>query len=268
MAIQNGVTDGAWTLSVTTSATGEYTISGTLPGDYAAGDDVDIVVSATVNSVAAKAVIDKLKVIAAQPYNSLVLGSDYLQVDAVEYDSATPPTPADIAAATMNFNANGQTVQARLEGIPTVADTSAEVCGDLATAHGAGEWTTADVSTLALEDNVETHVAAAIAASAVALEDNVETHVAAAIADAELAQEGAAMTLAAGAITSASFTVSAVTGVETGFLERMVQVWRRFFAKIDKTATELQTYDDAGTSVLTTQTIVETTNTQTVGAAT
>lgn len=97
LAIKNGVTDGAWTLTVTTPATGLYTVSGTVPGTYSAGDDVDIQISATVNSVSAKAIVDKLKVIAEIPYDSLILGTDYLPIDLIQANGVAQAFPANFS---------------------------------------------------------------------------------------------------------------------------------------------------------------------------
>jgi len=46
-----------------------------------------------------------------------------------------------------------------------------------------------------------------------------------------------------------------------------VQVWRRFFKKGTMTATELKTYADNGTDVLTTQTLSDDGTTQDQGGA-
>lgn len=72
-----------------------------------------------------------------------------------------------------------------------------------------------------------------------------------------------------GAITSASFTVAPVAGVATGILEMIAQLWRRFFRKaiLDNSATTLKTYADDGTTVLTTQSVVVSGNTETQGPA-
>lgn len=85
------------------------------------------------------------------------------------------------------------------------------------------------------------------------------------IAAADYATVGSAMALANnaittlsiedGAITSDKFTVAAITGVATGILEKLDQIWRRFFKKVNKTPIEIKTYADNNTTVLTTQTI-------------
>lgn len=57
-ATHNGVDDGTFALTVGSLATGRYKITGTIPAGYAAGDVVQISVSATVSGVAGGAVVD------------------------------------------------------------------------------------------------------------------------------------------------------------------------------------------------------------------
>ena len=73
--------------------------------------------------------------------------------------------------------------------------------------------------------------------------------------------------IADGAITSAKFTVSAITGVATGILEMLAQLHRRFFKRTTKSATEIKTYADDGTSVLTTQPYTSSGSNDEVGGA-
>jgi uncharacterized protein YjbJ (UPF0337 family) len=63
-----------------------------------------------------------------------------------------------------------------------------------------------------------------------------------------------------------SISVTAPTGVASNFREMLVQVWRRFFKKATLTSTQLKTYADDGTTVVTTQTVSEDSTTQTQGA--
>lgn len=64
-----------------------------------------------------------------------------------------------------------------------------------------------------------------------------------------------------------SIATTAPAGVASNFREMLVQVWRRFFKKSTLTATQLKTYDDAGTGVLTTQTVSDDNTTQTQGTS-
>jgi hypothetical protein len=61
-AYRNGAVDAAFVLTVANVSTGLYKITGTVPVGYAAGDLVHVVVSATVNAVAGKAVVDSFGV--------------------------------------------------------------------------------------------------------------------------------------------------------------------------------------------------------------
>lgn len=56
-------------------------------------------------------------------------------------------------------------------------------------------------------------------------------------------------------------------GVASNFREMVVATWQRFFWKSTLTATQLKTYDSAGTGVLTTQTVSDDGTTQTQGKA-
>jgi hypothetical protein len=65
-----------------------------------------------------------------------------------------------------------------------------------------------------------------------------------------------------------SIATTAPAGVASNFREMLVQVWRRFFRKSTLTATQLKTYADDGTTVVTTQTVSDDGTTQTQGTAT
>ena len=61
-ANHNGTDDSNFALTVTNIDTGRYKITGTVPSGYAAGDVVNVTISATVNSVAGKATVDTFMV--------------------------------------------------------------------------------------------------------------------------------------------------------------------------------------------------------------
>lgn len=65
-----------------------------------------------------------------------------------------------------------------------------------------------------------------------------------------------------------SVAITAPSGVASNFREMLVQVWRRHFKKSTLTATELKTYADNGSTVLTTQTVSDDNTTQTMESAT
>jgi hypothetical protein len=60
---------------------------------------------------------------------------------------------------------------------------------------------------------------------------------------------------------------TAPAGVATTFPQMVVALWRRFFAKTTLTASQLKTYANDGTTVLTTQSVSDDGTTQTQGAA-
>lgn len=64
-----------------------------------------------------------------------------------------------------------------------------------------------------------------------------------------------------------SIPTTAPTGVASTFREMIVQIWRRLFKKSTMTASELKTYADNGTDVLTTQSVSDDGTTQTQGAS-
>jgi len=64
-----------------------------------------------------------------------------------------------------------------------------------------------------------------------------------------------------------SVAITAPSGVASNFREMLVQVWRRFFKRSTLTSTELKTYADDGTTVVTTQTVSDDGTTQDQGAA-
>lgn len=65
-ANKNGTDDGAFSLTVTNIDTGRNKITGTVPSGYADGDIVNVTVAATVDGVAAKAVVDTFLVVTSR----------------------------------------------------------------------------------------------------------------------------------------------------------------------------------------------------------
>lgn len=65
-----------------------------------------------------------------------------------------------------------------------------------------------------------------------------------------------------------SISTTAPSGVASTFPGMVIQIWRRFFKKSTLTATQLKTYADDGSTVVTTQTVSDDGTTQTQGAAT
>lgn len=80
------------------------------------------------------------------------------------------------------------------------------------------------------------------------------------------------ISLSSGGVNLASTGLDAVsttapTTVASTFREMMVQLWRRQFSKTTLTATQLKTYANDGTTVITTQAASDDGTTQTLGAA-
>jgi len=65
-----------------------------------------------------------------------------------------------------------------------------------------------------------------------------------------------------------NISITAPTGPATNFREMMVQLWRRFFKKTTLDATNIKTYADNGSTIVTTQTASESAGVQTQGPAT
>jgi hypothetical protein len=57
----NGTNDGAVSVSIAHNTTGDYTASAAIPGTYLAGDELELIVAATVGGVAARAVFPLAK---------------------------------------------------------------------------------------------------------------------------------------------------------------------------------------------------------------
>lgn len=64
-----------------------------------------------------------------------------------------------------------------------------------------------------------------------------------------------------------SIATTAPAGVASNFREMLVAVWRRYYKKATMTSTQIKTYADDGTTVITTQTVSDDGTTQTVGAS-
>ncbi len=71
---RNGVADGAVTVTVTNPATGVYKAAATIPGAYAADDVVELLIAATVDGVATKAIVDAVRLVAFDPADAGDLG--------------------------------------------------------------------------------------------------------------------------------------------------------------------------------------------------
>ena len=136
-ATRNGTDDGAFTLTVTKIDTGRYKVAGTIPA-YTAGDNVQVSVAATVDSVAAKGVVDEFYVVAIDLTDAAKMGLTNLdaaittrhhQGDAVAKSPATLAVgdvsggnlPADVKAITAGVDFS-DTMKANLSSDTDIAN--------------------------------------------------------------------------------------------------------------------------------------------------
>lgn len=111
----NGSIDGTVTLTVANSAAGLYTASGTIPSTYGAGDQVAVIVTATVGAITGKGVVASYTI--------------------------DPQTPAGMVAVTQDYNGAGSmTVEDQSNGQPI---SGATVTAYLASAYSANPATAA-----------------------------------------------------------------------------------------------------------------------------
>lgn len=61
-ATHNGTDDPTFTLTITNMATGRYKIAGTIPVTYQPGDIIQILTTATVNSITSTAIVDQFTI--------------------------------------------------------------------------------------------------------------------------------------------------------------------------------------------------------------
>lgn len=199
---------------------------------------------------------------------------DHLDADVSSVGSggSSAPSAATVAAAVWDQSRSGHNatgsfgelldaaVSTRLADVDFVTYSPVDINTALSAAHGAGNWESPDVSSLALEASVQD-----VKSRTDLIPD-------------EPAAVGSAMTLSANAISSttiadgtltdAKFAVpTSTSGPANGILGRLDQVWRYFFSKATLSEGELKLYAEDGTSVLTTQQVADDGTSQTRGAA-
>lgn len=186
-------------------------------------------------------------------------------ITAAKFDESTafPLKSADTGATALaRTGADGDTLETLSDEIAAVSTTIGVAGAGLTEAGGTGDHLTAinlPNQTMDIVGNITGNLSGSVG-SVTTVNDKTGYSLA----------DGAITTakIADGAITSAKFTVSAVSGVATGILEKLDQLWRRFFKKVTKESGSLITYADDGTTPVTTQTYTTTgTDTdETVGA--
>lgn len=200
------------------------------------------------------------------------------------------PTLAGIAstvAAVVPTNASiASTVSAVL---PTNSSIAATVASAITADHGSGAYTTANVSSLAttaqLASSSATLLAAIPSISTLATTSQLAASSAALLTQVNLAIATSAAILddtgTSGVVVATasktgyalasdgldSISTTAPSGVATNFRQMVVQTWRRLFKKTTLTSTQLKTYADDGTTVVTTQAVTNSGGIETVGNA-
>jgi hypothetical protein len=231
----NGAANGA-TVTITKPATGVYKAAATIPSNLTVGDTVELLIAATIDTVAAKAFVDAVRLVAFDSTDATDLGLSALTSGVMDSGTA---------------QAGGASTVTLKSGTSITLDSNSVVM--LTGGTGAGQ--TGRVSSY----NGTTKVATMATAWNTA-PDNTTTYD---VLWAPLDKTGYA--LAATGLDA--IPVTAPTGVASTFREMVVQLWRRRFKKVDKTSTSIRTYADNGTTVLTTQTISDTGGVATQGAA-
>lgn len=114
MATLNGIDDTSFGLTVTLLDTGRYRISGQIPASYASGDVVQVWVSATVNSLSDKAVVDSFVVDAKRvgDLNDIAAGT--------QMDLVSAPNSTAVAALQNGLSVASVTtaIQAKTDNLP------------------------------------------------------------------------------------------------------------------------------------------------------
>jgi hypothetical protein len=149
--------------------------------------------------------------------------------------------------------------QAKQDTAKAVLDT---VAGDVAGLDGAAMRGTdnAYTGTPPTADAIGTDAASKILASP---DNKLATDAAGAVTPTSASKTGYA--LAATGLDQ--IPITAPTGPASTFREMVVQTWRRFFRRATKTSTQLKTYADNGTTVVTTQAVSDDGTTETQGEA-
>jgi len=99
-ATKNGVDDDAFVLTVVNIDTGRYKITGTVPAGYVAGDRIQVSVSATVNAVAGKGVVDAFQVASAASGIPILHTDSKVLLGGTTHTAAVIPTVTDVSTKT------------------------------------------------------------------------------------------------------------------------------------------------------------------------
>ena len=114
---------GGWSLSAVSSlATGRYRITGTVPASLALGSLVEVIVSATIGGVAARAIVERFRVsrlavdlveVSGQPIASSVnpIAANLVQVNGVAVTGALPANMTQLAGTAVSGSIPANLVQ-------------------------------------------------------------------------------------------------------------------------------------------------------------
>lgn len=171
--------------------------------------------------------------------------------------TALPAAAADAAGGLVISDAGGLDADAQRADVAAIlVDTGTTLDGRIPAALTADGNIKAD--TLRVSGTVQT--AGDLGAGVAAILDDTGTS---GVVVAAASKTGYAL----GAAGLDSISTTAPAGVASNFREMIVQTWRRWFKKTTATTTQVKTYADNGTDVLTTQTVSDSSGTETLGAA-
>lgn len=224
------------TPTVVKLATGVYVVAipCTAVNGFEAGKTYNVVISATIGGVAAKAKVAQ--------FVCVVNGLD-----------------AIAAAVATRLSAAGYTVPPSVGAILAEIDTNSTALAALA----AGQ-VTINNNVLGIGSTVSTNLDAKVSTRSTYAGGPVASVTAPVTVGTNNDKAGYAL----GATGLDQIPITAPTGVASNFREMVVQTWRRWFKLSTLDGSNLKTYADNGTTVLTTQPVSDNGTTQTQGAAT
>lgn len=240
----DGSGTGSMALTVANLDAGRYKITGTIPAGRVKGDVLNVSVAATVGGIAGKAVVESAVLDSKRVgdlNDSAYAGADTSGITTLltRIGGSITISGGKVAATVASGDdADAAAIKTTIgvAGAGLTAVTAATV-GDK-TGYSLTQSFPSNFSSLAITGG------GAVTAGTVSDKTG---YTAATVSD------KTGYSLAAAGLDAISTTAPA--GVASNFREMMVQTWRRFFRKATRSTTQILTYADNGTSVLTTQTI-------------
>ncbi len=175
----------------------------------------------------------------------------------------TVPTVTNVGTVTGNVDGSVGSVTGAVGSVTTAVTVGTISSGVIAAATFAANA----INAAALAADAATQIRDAVTGGAYALDTdaNGRVRIVDGTSAGELDTNAGLVKLASDGLDSISTT--APSGVASNFREMLVQVWRRFFKKSTLTSTQLKTYADNGSDILTTQTVSDDGTTQTQGVS-